>query len=89
MLRLVMLFSDLLLCLQIPWSLRDIIADERVTHFFGGDIAELRDAFKEWHPKTSILRDLKKKLQPITKLQPLGGSMGAYSSLGNVRTSKL
>ncbi|PPR07240.1 hypothetical protein CVT26_012498, partial [Gymnopilus dilepis] len=74
---------------EIPWSLRDIIADERVTHFFGSEIAELRDAFKEWHPKTSILRDLKKKLQPITKLQPLGGSMGAYSSLGNVRTSKL
>jgi len=53
---------------EIPWSLRDIIADERVLHFFSRDIAELRDAFREWHPKTSILRDLKRKLQPITRL---------------------
>jgi len=53
---------------EIPWSLRDIIADERVSHFFSLDITELRDAFREWHPKTSILRDLKRKLQPITRL---------------------
>jgi len=53
---------------EIPWSLRDIIADERVSHLFSRDIAELRDAFREWHPKTSILRDLKRKLQPITRL---------------------
>ncbi|KAF8960837.1 hypothetical protein BDZ97DRAFT_1760478 [Flammula alnicola] len=50
---------------EIPRSLRDIIADERVVHFFGRDISELRDVFWKWHPKTSILRDLKRKLRPI------------------------
>ncbi|KAH0580272.1 hypothetical protein H2248_001787 [Termitomyces sp. 'cryptogamus'] len=53
---------------EIPWSLRDVIADERVIHFFSREIAELRDAFRDWHPKTTILRDLKRKLQPIQRL---------------------
>ncbi|KAF9472217.1 hypothetical protein BDN70DRAFT_887238 [Pholiota conissans] len=53
---------------EIPWSLRDVIADERVAYFFGKEIAGLRDAFREWHPKTTILRDLKRKLQPIQRL---------------------
>ncbi|KAG6872506.1 hypothetical protein C0995_009262 [Termitomyces sp. Mi166 len=55
---------------EIPWSLRDVIADERVTHFFSREIAELRDAFRDWHPKTTILRELKRKLQPIQRLPP-------------------
>jgi hypothetical protein len=63
--------------LQIPWSLRDVIADERVAHLFGREISELRDAFREWHPKTTILRDLKRKLQPIQRLP----SSFSYSSL--------
>ncbi|KDR77909.1 hypothetical protein GALMADRAFT_1293338 [Galerina marginata CBS 339.88] len=68
---------------EIPWSLRDIIADERVAHFFGRDIAALRDAFREWHPKTTILRDLKRKLQPIQRL-------GSASTLSlTTGTSKL
>ncbi|KAF5353251.1 hypothetical protein D9756_007776 [Leucocoprinus leucothites] len=55
---------------EIPWALRDVIADERVLHFFSKEIAGLRDAFRDWYPKTSILRDLKRKLQPIQKLPP-------------------
>lgn len=53
---------------EIPWALRDIIAEERVMHYFATEIAGLRDAFQDWHPKTSILRDLKRKLQPIQRL---------------------
>jgi len=59
---------------EIPWALRDIIADDRVSHFFFREIAELRDAFREWQPKTTILRDLKRKLQPIQKLPSISGS---------------
>ncbi|KAF8998040.1 hypothetical protein BDQ17DRAFT_1362634 [Cyathus striatus] len=66
---------------EIPWSLRDIIADERVAHFFRREIIELRDIFREWHPKTAILRDLKRKLQPI---QSLPASFSLHTS-----TSKL
>lgn len=54
--------------LQIPWALRDMIADERVAHFFAREFAQLRDAFDDWQPKTTILRDVKKKLQPIQRL---------------------
>ncbi|KIM74736.1 hypothetical protein PILCRDRAFT_827946, partial [Piloderma croceum F 1598] len=53
---------------EIPWALRDVIADERVAHFFSNEIVKLRDAFREWLPKTTILRDIKKKLQPIQRL---------------------
>ncbi|KAL1675823.1 hypothetical protein EV122DRAFT_217712 [Schizophyllum commune] len=54
---------------EIPWSLRDLIADDRVAHFFGREISHLRDAFKEWHPRTAILRDVKRKLSPIQRLR--------------------
>ncbi|KAJ7169710.1 hypothetical protein C8R46DRAFT_207697 [Mycena filopes] len=53
---------------EIPWSLRDLIADERVAHFFSKEITQLAAAFRHWHPKTSILRDVKRKLQPIQRL---------------------
>ncbi|KAI9461906.1 hypothetical protein BJY52DRAFT_164367 [Lactarius psammicola] len=53
---------------EIPWALRDLIANERVAHFFANDFANLRNAFPEWHPKTAILRDIKRKLQPIQRL---------------------
>ncbi|KAJ3741327.1 hypothetical protein DFH05DRAFT_1403763 [Lentinula detonsa] len=53
---------------EIPWALRDLIADEKVAHHFSREITQLRDAFREWHPKTTILRDIKRKLQPIQRL---------------------
>ncbi|KAH9019533.1 hypothetical protein EDB84DRAFT_1516906 [Lactarius hengduanensis] len=53
---------------EIPWALRDLIANERVAHFFANDFANLRNAFPDWHPKTAILRDIKRKLQPIQRL---------------------
>ncbi|KAJ6604479.1 hypothetical protein DFH09DRAFT_1122837 [Mycena vulgaris] len=53
---------------EIPWSLRDLIADERVAHFFSKEISQLAADFRQWHPKTTILRDIKRKLQPIQRL---------------------
>jgi hypothetical protein len=67
---------------EIPWSLRDLIADPKVAHFFYHEFAQLRDAFREWHPKTTILRDVKRKLQPITKLG--SGSTAGLAGLGNL-----
>ena len=57
-----------LLSKKIPWALRDLIANERVAHLFANDFANLRNAFSDWHPKTAILRDIKRKLQPIQRL---------------------
>ncbi|KAF9649139.1 hypothetical protein BDM02DRAFT_3155438 [Thelephora ganbajun] len=53
---------------EIPWSLRDLIANERVARFFSREFVTLRDTFGDWQPKTSILRDVKRKLQPIQRL---------------------
>ncbi|KAF7799191.1 hypothetical protein EIP86_010422 [Pleurotus ostreatoroseus] len=58
---------------EIPWSLRDLIADDYVAHFFAHEFSQLRDAFDEWSPKTSILRDVKRKLQPIQRLSSIKG----------------
>jgi len=68
---------------EIPWALRDLIADERVAYFFSNEIVELRDAFREWHPKTTILREIKKKLQPIQRLPSsiLKDTSGSVSKL--------
>lgn len=70
---------------QIPWSLRDLIADERVAHFFSKEITQLASAFRHWHPKTTILRDIKRKLQPIQKLPP----SFAAPIIASASTSKL
>lgn len=59
----------LTLSCQIPWALRDVIADERVVYLFSKEFAELRDQFDEWTPRTTILRDLKRKLEPIRRLK--------------------
>ncbi|KAI0085511.1 hypothetical protein BDY19DRAFT_896356 [Irpex rosettiformis] len=59
---------------EIPWSLRDLIADERVAHFFASEFSQLKDAFDQWSPKTTILRDVKRKLQPIQRLSSIKGS---------------
>ncbi|KIK65422.1 hypothetical protein GYMLUDRAFT_38877 [Collybiopsis luxurians FD-317 M1] len=53
---------------EIPWALRDLIADEKIAYYFSQEITQLRDAFREWHPKTTPLRDIKRKLQPIQRL---------------------
>jgi len=45
-----------------------VIADDRVAELFSEDFIRLRDAFREWQPKTAILRDIKRKLQPIQRL---------------------
>ncbi|KAH6867890.1 hypothetical protein BKA70DRAFT_387392 [Coprinopsis sp. MPI-PUGE-AT-0042] len=66
---------------EIPWSLRDVIADERVIHFFSKEVSQLRDAFNDWQPKTTILRDLKRKLQPIQRLPSSFSSLHSTSKL--------
>ena len=32
------------------------------------DFVQLRGAYRDWHPKSSTLRDVKRKLQPIERL---------------------
>ncbi|KAI0776534.1 hypothetical protein BD413DRAFT_468819 [Trametes elegans] len=66
---------------EIPWLLRDMIADTKVAHFFAHEFSQLRDAFDDWQPKTTILRDVKKKLQPITRLSTTQLSSGSLSKL--------
>ncbi|KAI0328822.1 hypothetical protein GY45DRAFT_1280990 [Cubamyces sp. BRFM 1775] len=56
---------------EIPWLLRDMIADTKIAHFFAREFSQLRDAFDDWQPKTTILREVKKKLQPITRLSTI------------------
>ncbi|KAI9060371.1 hypothetical protein FKP32DRAFT_1595452 [Trametes sanguinea] len=66
---------------EIPWLLRDMIADTKVAHFFAHEFAQLRDAFDDWQPKTTILREVKKKLQPITRLSPTQLTSNSISKL--------
>jgi hypothetical protein len=56
---------------EIPWALRDLIADARVAHLFAGAFASLRDGFEDWRPRTSVLKDVKRKLAPIQRLSAL------------------
>lgn len=53
---------------QIPWALRDLIANPDVAGLFASEFSSLRSAFDDWHPRTSILRDIRRKLEPIRRL---------------------
>lgn len=57
-----------------------MIADPRVARLFAQEFAQLRDAFDDWQPKTTILKDIKRKLQPIQRLSSISG-LGSASKL--------
>ncbi|KAG8878426.1 hypothetical protein FRC20_008349 [Serendipita sp. 405] len=50
---------------EIPWALRGLISDPRCQELFGKEIAELRNTFDSWQPKTSALKEVRRKLEPI------------------------
>ena len=50
---------------QIPWALRGLISDPRCQELFGREFDELRAQFSDWHPKTAVLREMRRKLEPI------------------------
>lgn len=54
----------------IPWALRGLIEDRRISSLFGQELAELRIAFDQWQPKTTILREVRKKLEPVRQPPP-------------------
>ncbi|KIJ30480.1 hypothetical protein M422DRAFT_36545, partial [Sphaerobolus stellatus SS14] len=53
---------------EIPWALRDLIAHPDVETFFSSEFSELRAAFDQWHPRTTALREIRRKLEPIRRL---------------------
>jgi hypothetical protein len=55
----------------IPWALRGLIEDRRISSLFGQELAELRVAFDHWQPKTTILREVRKKLEPVRQPPPM------------------
>jgi hypothetical protein len=50
---------------HIPWSLRGLIEDTRIATLFSSELVELRSAFDHWQPKTTNLREIRRKLEPI------------------------
>ncbi|KZV69431.1 hypothetical protein PENSPDRAFT_686408 [Peniophora sp. CONT] len=75
---------------EIPWRLRDLIAHPLVARLFGPAFADLRDAFPHWHPRTAILRDVKRKLSPIQRLREgRGGGAFGMGSVGVGGVSRL
>ncbi|KAF8313299.1 uncharacterized protein EI90DRAFT_3136816 [Cantharellus anzutake] len=61
----------------IPWSLRGLIEDRRIALLFAPELEELRGAFDQWQPKTSILRDVRRKLEPIRQGPRKGPAVGS------------
>ncbi|KAL0068380.1 hypothetical protein AAF712_004458 [Marasmius tenuissimus] len=74
---------------EIPWALRDLIADEKVARLFTEEISQLRDAFRDWNPKTAVLKDVKRKLQPIQKLPSTFSSTSSIIATTSGSVSKL
>ncbi|KAG8964145.1 hypothetical protein FRC03_002153 [Tulasnella sp. 419] len=56
---------------EIPWALRGIFGDPAITSLFAVEMAQLRMAFDEWRPKTSLLKELRRKLEPIQSIRIL------------------
>jgi hypothetical protein len=72
---------------QIPWSLRGLIEDPRIGTLFSSELTELRSAFDNWQPKTTILRDIRRKLEPIRQApmpNPASTSTSTGGGVGDV-----
>ncbi|KIM19369.1 hypothetical protein M408DRAFT_31287, partial [Serendipita vermifera MAFF 305830] len=50
---------------EIPWALRGLISDQRCQELFGKELMALRNTFDDWHPRTSSMKEVRKKLEPI------------------------
>lgn len=50
---------------QIPWALRGLVSDPRCQELFGREFDQLRAQFDEWQPKTAVLKEMRRKLEPI------------------------
>ena len=70
---------------QIPWALRGLISDPRFQELFGREFDELRAQFDDWHPKTAVLKEMRRKLEPIkgrrSRFAPASPSAVAPSEL--------
>lgn len=64
----------------IPWALRGLIEDRRISMLFGPELAELRLAFDKWQPKTNILREVRRKLEPVRQAPPPSADQDTTSS---------
>lgn len=53
---------------EIPWALRDLIAHPDVEALFASEFSQLRGAFDHWHPRTAVMREIRRKLEPIRRL---------------------
>ncbi|KAF9511500.1 hypothetical protein BS47DRAFT_1486796 [Hydnum rufescens UP504] len=68
---------------HIPWSLRGLIEDSRIATLFSSELAELRSAFDHWQPKTTNLREIRRKLEPIRQSPRLSTANANPGVVGN------
>lgn len=55
----------------LPWILRGVIEDRRVRELFSEELADLREAFEDWHPVSKALKEVKWQLEPLRCVRSL------------------
>jgi hypothetical protein len=74
---------------QIPWALRGLVSDPRCQELFGREFDELRAQFDNWQPKTAVLKEVRRKLEPIrgrrSRFAPASPSVVAHGEPSGVK----
>ncbi|KAL1412606.1 hypothetical protein Q8F55_000353 [Vanrija albida] len=67
---------------ELPWIMRAIVDSPEVKDLFPEELKDLRDSILAWKPATKILREIKKRLEPMAgrqRLRPLATSNSSTS----------
>lgn len=67
---------------ELPWIMRAIVDSPEVKDLFPEELKDLRESILAWKPQTKILREIKKRLEPMAgrqRLRPLATSNSSTS----------
>jgi hypothetical protein len=57
-----------------------LIAHPLTSLLFSSEIEALREGFRGWHPKTAVLRELRRKVAPLGRSSSFSGAGGGVAS---------
>ncbi|KAK8849822.1 hypothetical protein IAR55_005158 [Kwoniella newhampshirensis] len=72
---------------ELPWILRALVDSPEVKDLFPGELKDLKEGILHWKPTTKVLKEIKKRLEPMagrqSRLRPLTQSPSSTSLASN------
>ncbi|WVW87153.1 hypothetical protein I302_109210 [Kwoniella bestiolae CBS 10118] len=72
---------------ELPWIMRALVDSPEVKDLFPGELRDLKEGILHWRPNTKVLKEIKKRLEPMagrqSKLRALHTSPSSASLISN------